>query len=93
MPLYEYSCPSCRRESQVVDESVLEGGAMIFTLSRPMRASSTPAPCPKCSTLAPRILSASSINLSAVIQPSDIRLTPSPISQPLAHRRLQARHR
>ena len=56
-----------------------------------MAHSSWPACCPRCGRLAPRILSATWINVSAVITPGDITMTPSAVSQPLAHRRLSQR--
>ena len=82
MPLYEYRCESCC-------DRVMP--TVIFTLIRPMRRSSAPAPCPACGVLAPRILSAASVNVSAVIMPSDIKMTPSAVTQPVAHRRLRER--
>jgi len=45
MPIYEYECRAC-------------GG---FTQSRPMSASAMPATCPRCSLIAPRVLSAAAI--------------------------------
>lgn len=45
MPLYEYDCRACGP----------------FTESRPMAASALPSPCPRCSLIAPRVLSATAI--------------------------------
>jgi putative FmdB family regulatory protein len=45
MPIYEYECRTC-------------GG---FTESRPMAASALPSTCPRCSLIAPRVLSATAL--------------------------------
>jgi len=42
MPIYEYQCPKCGRE---------------FELMRAMSQSDEPAPCPNCGTAAQRLVS------------------------------------
>ena len=45
MPLYEYACPDCG----------------LFSETRPMAKSALPAPCPRCASTAPRVLSATAV--------------------------------
>jgi putative FmdB family regulatory protein len=45
MPLYEYDCRACGP----------------FAEARPMAASAQPAPCPRCASPSPRVLSATAI--------------------------------
>jgi putative FmdB family regulatory protein len=51
MPTYEYRCPSCAE----------------FLLNRPMHvATSTPAPCPRCTAPSPRVFRAPGLHRTPV---------------------------
>ncbi len=89
MPVYEYRCYPCY--PCMMTGRLPKGIGYVFTEVATMEHSSWPAFCPRCGKLAPRILSAASVNVSAVITPGDIKMTPSAVSQPVAHRRLRER--